>query len=657
MKKLLCLSAAVLSWAIGSAQSSSPSSGFNVITTDEQTQLPSFVSFTANNRPSADGLESWIQKNIASAPNFQLRELNRSTDPAGNTHIRYRQYYQGYPVAGSMVNFHFKGTEPHSFNGVYFPTLSAPTGISISEEKAFSVAKSYFQNATFAWENAAYEKLLKEARKDQEASYYPKAGLEIVAKGDRQFALAYSFDIHTVAPFAHKLVYVDAQSGSILSAKELMMDIEVNGKAYTKYSGIQTIRCDSMDPAGFILRESDRGASIYTERFLSFGGSTGLSTEPFYDYDNVWNNFNTEMDEVATDIQWGLEKTHDYYKFKFGRNSIDGAGHELMAIAHVEMTPGEKFANAAWTGSFMIYGDGDDTSMNPLTSVDITGHEVTHGLTQETADLNYKNEPGALNESFSDIFGKSIEYYALPDSFSWKIGQKIMLPGKKAMRDMSNPNGFQHPKFYKGFYYYTGTLDDGGVHINSGVQNYWYYLLVQGGKGARESDKQPYEVKPMGFDTAARIAYMTLTSYLVPTSSYKDAANASLAYTKLTYGDSSDQAYNVQMAWYAVGLLDKPVKKDTVVTTPPTAVPDVPQAAAVSIYPNPGSGIFTIVSANAFADASLQLSNLTGQVILTQEHINGTSVSVDASQQASGMYILEIRQGGIVTSRTKIMKK
>jgi bacillolysin len=646
---------AVSSWGLVSAQSNVSSSGFNAISTNEATNLPSFVSFSAQNRPDQEGLETWIQKNIGANNYFQLKEVNQAKDPAGNTHIRYKQYYKGIPVEGSMLNLHFKEANAHSFNGVYFPALSVATDIKISAAAAFATAKSYFQNAIFAWEKESYEKMLKRSKKNPEATYLPKAGLDIVETESNIFKLAYSFDIHTVAPFSHKLLYIDAQTGAIIKAKELMMDIEVKGKAHTKYSGIQTIQCDSLDPTTFMLQEWDRGAQIATLKFLP---STG-DTEPFFDNDNVWNNFNPELDEVATDIQWGLEKTHDFYKSKFGINSIDNAGHELLAIAHIEMVPGEKYANAAWTGSFMIYGDGNDTSMNPLTSIDITGHEVSHGLTQNTANLEYRNESGALNESFSDIFGKSIEYYATPASFSWEMGKKIMFPGKPVMRDMSHPNSLEDPKFYKGLYYYTGSLDNGGVHTNSGVQNYWFYLLVQGGKGTRESDGLPFDVKPMGFDTAARIAYMNLTTYLVPKSTYKDAANSSLAYTKLTYGDSSDQAYNVQMAWYAVGLLDKPVAKavkDTTVTEPSSILP-IPLSGRVKTYPNPTSGIFTVTSDDAFDNASLQLLNLTGQVVTTKKHITGTSVSLDVSLQPAGMYILEIMQDGIVTSRTKMMKK
>jgi Zn-dependent metalloprotease len=130
----------------------------------------------------------------------------------------------------------------------------------------------------------------------------------------------------------------------------------------------------------------------------------------------------------------------------------------------------------------MTYGDGNGTTFTPLTAIDITAHEIAHGLTSNTSNLVYSNESGALNESFSDIFGVSVESFANNNTLNWIIGEDAT-PNGNGIRNMSNPNAFADPDTYLGTNYYTGTQDNGGVHTNSGVQNFWYYLLTVGGTG------------------------------------------------------------------------------------------------------------------------------------------------------------------------------
>ena len=126
----------------------------------------------------------------------------------------------------------------------------------------------------------------------------------------------------------------------------------------------------------------------------------------------------------------------------------------------------------------MTYGDGNlAQGYRPLVSLDICGHEITHGVTTYSANLTYSYESGALNESFSDIFGECIENTA-SGSNDWMMGCDIGVSGCGAFRNMANPNQFGDPDTYKGTYWYTGTGDNGGVHYNSGVQNKWFYVLT-----------------------------------------------------------------------------------------------------------------------------------------------------------------------------------
>jgi hypothetical protein len=157
----------------------------------------------------------------------------------------------------------------------------------------------------------------------------------------------------------------------------------------------------------------------------------------------------------------------------------------------------------------MTYGDGATSFTGPLTALDDCGHEITHAVTTNSAKLTYSYESGALNESFSDIFGEAIENYGRPTQWSWKIGEDIT-PGNAGIRDMSNPNVKNHAKYYKGSKWYTGTLDDGGVHWNSGVQNYWYYLITMGAKGTNEIGNV-FSVDSLGFVKSGKVASLIKT--------------------------------------------------------------------------------------------------------------------------------------------------
>jgi len=245
----------------------------------------------------------------------------------------------------------------------------------------------------------------------------------------------------------------------------------------------------------------------------------------------------------------GTEKTWDYYYNIFNRNSIDGAGFSLISYVHYS----SGYNNAFWNGSYMTYGDGDGSTFTPLMSIDVCGHEVTHGLTSYTANLTYSYEPGALNESFSDIFGNCIEWYTnYPSGFNWRVGEDIT-PSNAGIRNMANPNEFYDPDTYQGSYWAYGSYDNGGVHTNSGVQNYWFYLLTDGGSGTNDIGDS-YSVTGIGINDAQSIAYHNLTVYLGPSSQYSDAAFYANQSAIDLFGNNSNQYIQCNNAWYAVGI-------------------------------------------------------------------------------------------------------
>ena len=235
-------------------------------------------------------------------------------------------------------------------------------------------------------------------------------------------------------------------------------------------------------------------------------------------------------------------------KSRFNRNSYDGNGAKIRSYVHY----GTRYVNAFWNGSVMTYGDGNGSSWFPLTSLDICGHEIAHAVTTNSAGLVYRYESGALNESFSDIFGNAIERYADSTQFNWRMGEDIM-NSKNGIRNMANPKTHGDPSTYKGNYWHTSPSDNGGVHTNSGVQNYWFYLLCEGKTGTNDNGDK-YSVDSLGMSKAEQIAFRNLTVYLTTSSQYDDARYYAIQSATDLYGNCSMEVEATTNAWYAVGV-------------------------------------------------------------------------------------------------------
>jgi PKD repeat protein len=206
--------------------------------------------------------------------------------------------------------------------------------------------------------------------------------------------------------------------------------------------------------------------------------------------------------------------------------------------------------NAFWNGSVMTYGDGDNTH-TPLSTVDICAHEITHGLTSYTCDLNYQDESGAINEAFSDIFAVCVEFYAVPEYADWTIGEDI----GNAFRSVSDPNSHGLPDTYQGDYWHFDASDNGGVHTNMGPLCYWFYMLSEGDSGVNDNGDS-YNIDPLGMEAAAEITHRLQTVYLTNTSEYLDARFYAIQAAVDFYGACSDEVAVVTDAFYAIGVGD-----------------------------------------------------------------------------------------------------
>ncbi len=511
--------------------------GADCIRYTDESALLNYVHYNASEQPSLSYLNKlmsvlakWNNDNV-------LVLLNSSNDALGFTHYRFQQYYKGIPVNGSMWLVHAQQNRIISMNGTIYPMNAKNAMAGISEKTALQVALKKVSAKQYKWELATEELQLKKETKNSSATYFPKGDLTWL-KTQTGMVLVYAFNIYAQNPFGRTLEFINAQSGQWEGNENLIKEIGVNGVAQTKYSGTRTIQTDSLGPNNFVLQELTRGNGVFT---FNSATTTNYPSTNFVDTDNNWNNVNAAQDEVATDAHWGAETTYDFYLNTYGRNSIDNAGFALYSYVHYDVG----MVNAFWDGQRMSYGDGSGGTP-PLTALDVTAHEITHGLSTFTANFAGGNEPGALNEGFSDIAAKTVEHWARPTNWNWIIGNDINLP----IRNMANPNALGDPDTYQGTSWDFATQE---VHRNSTVLSHWFYLLTIGGSGTNDINNS-YNITAQGWIKSNAIAFRTQTVYLFPNSQYGDARFYSIQSAIDLYGACTPEVIQTTNAWYAVGV-------------------------------------------------------------------------------------------------------
>ena len=478
--------------------------------------------------------------------NNKLIQKSKKSDELGWTHYRMQQTYKTIPIEGADYIMHERNGLVEKSNGTLVKNLNQSIVPSISDAKALQLLLTSIAATKYAWEDEPMEEMLKDIKQDSKASYCPKGELVFVSPDFRGNAseqkLAYKFDVFSIEPYDRNYYYVDAHTGEIINKITRIHHNDFTGSAKTNYYGIQPIKT-TFSNGYYRLKEYERGNGIETYNSNNTWAHPDID---FLDSDNVWE----DDTKTGCEAHWGSEKVYDYFKNKHGRDSFDGLGAKIQSWVHY----GVNYVNAFWNGSYMTYGDGNGSSYGPLTCLDVVGHEITHAITERTAGLIYAYESGALNESFSDIFGTVIEFEAEPTASErdWYMGEDANITGT-GFRNMSNPNAKNHPDTYKGDFWYTGSGDNGGVHYNSGVQNFWFYLLTEGGSGTNDNG-DAYQVTGIGMDKAAKIAFRNLTVNLTPNSNYLSAALGSIEAAKDIYGTTSNEVEQVRNAWCAVGV-------------------------------------------------------------------------------------------------------
>lgn len=511
-------------------------------------------------------------------PEVELDILKSETDEIQTTHLRMQQTYKGVNVYGGEMILHKKDNEEVSLlNGHFYPTPQIESvKPSLSDDNVGKVAISDVSKTSIVKPMTATEMVMLKYEK-------PKTELIIYHQNEKADGERLAYHVTVRPNFLERWVYViDANSGEILDKynhtctidgpfKANATDLNGVSKSINTYlSGNSYLLIDaskSMYKPGLGVKADDPQGVIWTIDATNSKVSEDLTIRQVSSNNNSWSNANS----VSAHSNAGV--AYDYYKNRHNRTSLNGKGGTIVSIINITDENGRGFDNAFWNGEYMGYGNGG-TYFKPLAGgLDVAGHEMTHGVVENTANLEYKSQSGAINESLADCFGAMVENKTGPNL--WKLGEDVIKGTAYptgALRDLSNPNnggsslrdnGYQPGTMNQ---YYTGSEDNYGVHINSGVPNNAFYRFAT--------------ANGMNLTKAEKIYYRALTIYLTRTSKFLDLRRAiiqSATDLKASAGVTDADIASAKAAFDAVGIID-PNAPNPSTTTPPTMPTTTPKA-------------------------------------------------------------------------------
>ena len=540
-------------------------------------------------------------------PEQEFEVLNIEQDELNQTHIKLQQTFKGINVYGGEIMLHGTDNEINTLNGRHFKTPTLKDVVpNINESQAAQVAQEDLKQRTkFRPLSMGELQLLKKQVSGQELIIYH------VQNNETEAHLAWRM---TIRPnFLERWVYViDAKSGEIISKINNTCSIDGSVRATGRdlnnatqnlnvyQSGSNYFMIDITKTRMFNSRAStlpdDPQGVIWTIDARN-SAADDLSYHQIASTNNSWN-------QTAISAHYNSGVVYDYYLTKHGRNSIDGKGGNIISIINVRDEDGKDMDNAFYNGELMAYGNGS-TDFTPLAgALDVAAHEMTHGVTESTARLEYDSQSGAINESMSDVIG------VLVDRTNWLVGENVTRKSafpSGALRDMSNPNqggrndpGYQPKTMAQ---YINTSQDNGGVHINSGIPNYAFYLFAKNGS--------------VGRDKAEKVYYRALTTYLTRYSQFLDLRIAIIKATSDLYGASGAEVVAARSAFDQVGITDGGT---TMTPTPskPTTLPT-----------NTGTEFLLVTSTGdkKLYSATIDAKNITAKT--TRKIVNRPSVTDD----------------------------
>ncbi len=508
-----------------------------------------------------------------------IQVIKVEVDDLNMGHTRVRQTVEGIPVWEGEAIVHIKADG----------TLSTITN-DLKESIIVNTEPNYSEKDAV---NFALEMYRGKAKATDE----PQVELFIYRGTDRDH-LVYRIEtprLDGTEATSAPVIFIDAQTGE----KVFGYDNLKTGTGSSLYSGTVTINTSSVGSTFYMEDLTRKMGTFNMNNTGNTTTGTGGTQSRYTDTNDVWD---TTTQRAGVDAHYGARWTYDYFLNLHGRNGINGSGgpgtttaaaNSGVSLITSRVHFGSNYNNAFWYQNKMTYGDGNGTTFSPLTTIDIAGHEMTHGVTEYTANLTYANESGALNESMSDVFGAMVESYSrggVVNSDTWKIGEQSYTPATSgdALRYMDNPHlagngGYtanDDPDHYSERY--TGSADSGGVHINSGIANHAFYLAAAGGTHHLSG----VTVTSIGTTDAAKIWYRALSVYMTAGTNFSGARTAMLNSATDLFGSSSTQYNTIATTWCAVGVGSCPGPPPTPTPTP-TATP-TPTPGGSELLVNPG---------------------------------------------------------------------
>ncbi|MYS20076.1 Zn-dependent metalloprotease [Streptomyces sp. DvalAA-14] len=479
-----------------------------------------------------------------------VKDVEKDAD--GSVHTRYERTYLGLPVLGGDLVVAQDATG--ATTGVDRATGATIAVSSVTPAKSADSAKSYALTAARA-QGAADPTAAAAPRKViWAANGTPTLAWESVIGGFQDDGTPNQLHVITDATTGAKLFQYQG------------IETSVGNSEYSGQVNITTTKSGST----YNLTDGSRGGhSTYNLNHATSGKGT-----LFTDADDVWGDGNGATAQTAgVDAAFGAQETWDYYKNTFGRSGIRGDGVAAYSSTHY----GNNYENAFWDdGCFcMTYGDGSGNT-HPLTALDVAGHEMSHGVTSNTAGLNYTGESGGLNEATSDIMGTGVEFYAntAADPGDYLIGEKININGDGTpLRYMDKPSKDGGSKDY-----WSSSLGGLDVHYSSGPANHFFYLLsegsgakVIGGVSYNSPTSDGLSVPGIGRDNALKLWYKALTERFTSTTNYASARTQSLQAAADLWGAGSATYNTVANTWAAIGVGSRVSTPSGVTVTNPGA--------------------------------------------------------------------------------------
>jgi MYXO-CTERM domain-containing protein len=462
-------------------------------------------------------------------PSRELFVTREEKDDLGMTHARFEQRIGGLRVIGGELLAHYgAGGELASIRARYVPGLDAlDLNPQIDGARALDVAAVDLQKARTELDTA---RLVSTS----------EAELVVFVDDDAHASLAYR--VHLRSPEAVRMEYtIDARTGAILQSFD---DIETIAGSGAGVIGDTKALQITQTGATYQLRDTTRtpaGITTYTAANGTTTPGTIVSSATSTAFDNA-----AVGKGAAVDAHFFAGAVYDYYKTVHGRSGIDGNNGAIVSTVHFQ----SRYNNAFWDGTQMAYGDGDGTNFRAFSaSLDVIAHELTHGVTQFTSQLQYVNQSGALNEAVSDIFGVFVEHMYKDDAKNnWILGEGISLTATP-IRDMIHPSLRQQPSNMTQLV--KTTQDNGGVHINSGIINNAMFLMTMG--GTNDASKTVVS-QGLGWENSQKLWYRAQTKYFGATTDFAGAAQDTLlAATDLAF--TQNQKNIVECAWIATGVM------------------------------------------------------------------------------------------------------